>query len=160
MYAGHAEADWPAEPHVVLWHAVTLLREFRGDGHVAVLVSSGLDAMTALITHTATGGGFVEAAAKTLRGWSDEQWAEAVRSVQDAGLIDAAGALTDRGAALRRDLEDATNRLAERPWSHLGLDKANRLHDLGAALTKQVVAAGAFPDGVFAAGRFTNRNEA
>ena len=26
----------PTEPHLVLWHAITLLREYRGDGHIAV----------------------------------------------------------------------------------------------------------------------------
>jgi hypothetical protein len=150
MYAAHAEAPWPDEPHLALWHAATLLREFRGDGHVAVLVSHGLDALTALVTHTATGQGFVEPAAKLLRGWSEEQWAEAVQRTQDAGLIDATGRLTERGTALRRDLEDATNRLAERPWSLLGPDKATRLHDLAVPLTRQVAAAGAFPDDVFA----------
>jgi hypothetical protein len=134
----------------VLWHAATLLREFRGDGHVAVLVTAELDGLTALITHTATGGGFVEPAAKLLRGWSDEQWAEAAERVRADGYIDESGALTDRGIALRQDLEDATNRLAERPWARLGRDNAERLRDLAEAFAKQLVAAGAFPDGVFA----------
>ena len=34
LYAAHAELDWPDEPQLVLWHAVTLLREYRGDGHM------------------------------------------------------------------------------------------------------------------------------
>src|SRR5690349_190520 len=85
MYAAQAALDYPKEPHVVLWHAATLLREFRGDGHVALLVSRSIDPMTALITHTATGSGFFEPAAKLLRGWSDEQWADGVRQVQEAG---------------------------------------------------------------------------
>ncbi|MFD4183649.1 hypothetical protein ACFWPB_21485, partial [Rhodococcus sp. NPDC058514] len=29
LYAGHAEIAWPSEPHLVLWHALTLLREYR-----------------------------------------------------------------------------------------------------------------------------------
>lgn len=157
MYAAHAQLDWPAEPHVALWHAVTLLREFRGDGHVVVLVGHGVDGLPALITHTATGGGFVVPAAKKLRGWSDEQWDEAAERLRQDGVIDEAGRLTRRGTALRQELEDGTNRLAERPWTRLGHDKAERLHDLGAALSKQIVAAGAFPDGIFADPRFTNR---
>ncbi|MEN3271540.1 MAG: hypothetical protein V7636_301, partial [Actinomycetota bacterium] len=31
LFAGHASLPWPEEPHLVLWHAQTLLREFRGD---------------------------------------------------------------------------------------------------------------------------------
>jgi hypothetical protein len=150
MYAAQEALGWPAEPHLILWHAATLLREFRGDGHVAVLVSRGIDPMTALITHTATGGGFVETAAKTLRGWTDEQWAAGVDAAQQAGLLDSDGALTQRGIELREDLEDATNRLAERPWHILGLDNAERLRDLAEGFAKQIVAAGAFPDGIFA----------
>ena len=149
MFTAHAQADWPDEPHVALWHAATLLREFRGDGHLAVLVSRGIDPMIALITHTATGGGFNTASAKLLRGWSDEQWDQAVEQARHDGLLDESGALTDRGTALRTEVEDATNNLAAAPWQALG-DKANRLHDLAARITKQIVAAGAFPDGIWA----------
>jgi hypothetical protein len=148
MYAAHAELDWPAEPHVALWHAAELLREYRGDGHVAVLTSHEIDPMTALITHTATGGGFQVPAAKQLRGWSDEQWARAEQRVREDGLLDDGG-LTERGRALRRELEDATNRLARAPWERLGPDKAERLHGLAARFTERIVAAGAFPDGIF-----------
>jgi hypothetical protein len=157
MYAAQEALGWPAEPHLVLWHAATLLREFRGDGHVAVLVSRGIDAMTALITHTATGGGFAPSAAKSLRGWSDEQWAEGVEQVKRAGLLDTDGNLTQRGIDLREEIEDATNRLAERPWVTLGPEKAERLHDLAETFAKQIVAAGAFPEGIFANPDFTRR---
>jgi hypothetical protein len=150
MYAAQEALGWPEEPHLALWHAATLLREFRGDGHVALLVSRDIDPMTALITHTATGGGFVEPAAKLLRGWSEEQWAEGLARVQQAGLVDGDGKLTEAGVTLRRELEDETNRLTERPWQRLGTDKAERLRDLAEGLAKQIVAAGAYPDGVFA----------
>src|SRR4051794_35291889 len=43
LFAGHAALAWPDEPHLVLWHAQTLLRECRGDGHIAALVAAGLD---------------------------------------------------------------------------------------------------------------------
>ena len=45
-------------PHVQLWHAITLLREYRGDGHIAALSVHGLSGIEALITHVATGTGF------------------------------------------------------------------------------------------------------
>src|SRR5206468_11903930 len=99
MYAAQEALGWPEEPHLVLWHAATLLREFRGDGHVAVLVSRGIEPLTALITHTATGGGFAPPAAKSLRGWSDEQWAAAVDQAQQAGLLDSDGRRTLPGPA-------------------------------------------------------------
>jgi hypothetical protein len=151
LYAAHAEVHWPAEPHLVLWNATTLLREFRGDGHIAALVGSGLSGLGALITHTATGKGFLESAAKAIRGWSDEQWDTEAASLRADGILDAAGGLTEAGARLRADIEDATDRAALAPWLRLGAVKAERLHDLGRRLSRKVVAAGAFPAGVFAA---------
>src|SRR5215203_3803041 len=42
LFAGHASLAWPDEPHLVLWHAQTLLREYRGDNHIAALTVEGL----------------------------------------------------------------------------------------------------------------------
>jgi hypothetical protein len=70
LYAGHAELAWPREHHAQLWHAITLLREYRGDGHIAALVTHGLSGIEALITHVATGTGFDPEFGRRLRGWS------------------------------------------------------------------------------------------
>jgi hypothetical protein len=151
LYAAHANLDWPTEPHLVLWHAISLLREFRGDGHIAALVSNGLDGLPALITHTATGRGFIEDAAKTTRGWSDDEWAVAKQSLVDDGIIED-NALTEKGNQLRQRIEDTTNDLTADVWVKLGPDKASRLHDLGRTFARQVSAAGAFP-GIFSSRR-------
>ena len=34
---------WPDAPQLALWHAVTLLREHRGDGHISALTAAGID---------------------------------------------------------------------------------------------------------------------
>jgi hypothetical protein len=149
LYAAHADLPWPDEPHLVLWHAITLLREHRGDGHVAVLLTAGLSGLEALITHTATGRGFTEAAAKATRGWSDEQWVSATNSLRERGLVDADG-LTEAGVVLRTRIEAATDELAEAPWLALGADATQRLTDIGRALSRAAIAAGAFPAGLFA----------
>lgn len=150
LYAGHAELDWPDEPHLALWHAVTLLREFRGDGHVAVLMVAGVSGLDALVTHTATGRGFTEQAAKATRGWSDEQWAAAVENMSRRGFIAASGALTDDGVAHRAQLEQATDELTMHPWRTLGLERSERLVELGKALSRQLVNGGALSSDVFA----------
>src|SRR3954466_7679971 len=64
LYAGHADQSWPDEPLLQMWHGASLLREYRGDGHIAALVAAGLTGLEALITHTATGRGFTEDGAK------------------------------------------------------------------------------------------------
>lgn len=53
LFAGYASLSWPDEPHLALWHAHYLLREFRGDGHIAVLVAEGLTGHQALALHVA-----------------------------------------------------------------------------------------------------------
>lgn len=150
LYAGHAELDWPDEPHLALWHAVTLLREFRGDGHVAVLMVAGVSGLDALVTHTATGRGFTEQAAKTTRGWSDEQWDAAVARMRERGFIDENGGLTEDGIEHRAEIEQATDDLAAEPWRALGIERTERLIELGKALSRQLVNGGALSSGVFA----------
>ena len=55
LAAGHLDVPWPTAPHLVLWHALSILREHRGDGHIALLVEAGLSGLEALVTATATG---------------------------------------------------------------------------------------------------------
>ncbi|AHH96478.1 hypothetical protein GCM10010174_75180 [Kutzneria viridogrisea] len=150
LYAGHADLEWPEEPHLVYWHAITLLREFRGDGHIAALVQAGLSGIEALIAHTAAGTGFLPEAAKSTRGWSDEQWAAGEESLRAKGLLDADGAPTERGTALRAEVEDHTDRLDLAPWAHLGAERCARLGELAHPITVTALKAGAFPAGVFA----------
>lgn len=152
LFAAHADLAWPDEPHLALWQAITVLREYRGDGHIAALVDAGLTGLEALITHCATGYGFTVPAAKATRGWSDDEWTAAEDGLRERGLLDADG-LTAEGKALRGSVEEATDRMAQRPWLQLGEESTARLTELGRALSKQISAAGAWPDGVFAAAR-------
>ncbi len=55
LFAAHASLPWPDDPLLVLWHAQSLLREFRGDGHIAVLTTEGLSGLEALVVHGGTG---------------------------------------------------------------------------------------------------------
>ena len=87
LYAAHADQPWPEEPVLSLWHGATLLREHRGDGHIACLLRSGMSGLESLVTHTLTGRGFTEAAAKATRGWSDEEWAAAEGGLAERGLV-------------------------------------------------------------------------
>jgi helix-turn-helix protein len=148
LYAGHADQPWPEEPLLSLWHGATLLREHRGDGHIAVLVRHGLSGVEALVTHTVTGRGFTEPAAKATRGWSDEDWAAASAGLTERGLL-ADGDLTDAGRRLRADIEAGTDELSAAPWQHLGAERTARVVALGKGLSARLVAAGAYPAGVF-----------
>ena len=151
LYAGHADLPWPEEPLLELWHGATLLREHRGDGHLAVLLRAGLSGLEALITHTATGRGFTEAAAKASRGWREEEWARACAVLADRGLIDDAG-LTAEGEELRAGIERETDVLSAAPWEHLGPERTARVTELAKGLARALVGNGAFAGGMFVRG--------
>jgi hypothetical protein len=153
LYAGHADLPWPDEPILQLWHGATLLREYRGDGHVAVLATSGLSGLEAHITYTATGRGFTEEMAQALRGWTDEEWGAARAGLVERGLLDDGGALTAGGTLLREELEAETDDLSAAPWDHLGAERTQRVTELGRELSRRMVANGAYPSGVFASRR-------
>ena len=153
LYAGHAGLGWPDAPHVAMWHGLSLLREHRGDGHVAALLTAGLSGIEALVTHTATGRGFVPGFARSSRGWSQPEWDAATGNLAGRGLLEADGVLAPAGRELRAHIEAETDQLATAPWRQLGDQRTEEVIRIGKAMTRAVMAAGAFPaDGVFAAG--------
>ena len=151
LYAAHADLDHPTEPLASLWHSITLLREFRGDGHLAALLAAQMSGLDALISHQATGKGFTQEFARASRGWSAQLWAAGIAGLQERGLLDERGGLTPAGQAAREDVEDRTDEMARGPYESLGQTDLTRLTELGLGLTRRVQAAGAFPAKAFAA---------
>jgi hypothetical protein len=142
LFAGNAALPWPEPPHLQLWHAATLLREHRGDGHIAALVLAGLSGLDASITYVATGKGMSEDLQRQTRGYGEEEWAAAKQRLVDEGLIDTSGALTEQGKALRGGIEAQTDTAAAAPYDHLGPDRTQELIDLtrpwARSVTKQI----------------------
>ncbi|MFI9645401.1 hypothetical protein ACIHAA_03760 [Streptomyces sp. NPDC052040] len=145
LYAAHADLPVPEEPHLALWHAATLLREHRGDGHLAVLLRAELDPLEALVTHSATGKGMSRKWILATRGWSEEELDAARGRLCERGLLGPDGELTEAGTALRRELEEETDRLDRAPYEHLGAEGVGRLMELAGALLTRAQEAGAFP---------------
>jgi hypothetical protein len=142
LFAGHAALPWPDAPHLVLWHAQTLLREYRGDGHVSLLFTEGLDALGALITHSATG--YLPAdALRISRSWSEEEWAAGADRLRTQGWLTNGPdlALSEEGQRRRKAIEDRTDQLAVYPYEAIGEDGCARLRDLAAPLRTRVVEA-------------------
>ncbi len=152
LYAAHADLPVPDAPHLALWHAATLLREHRGDGHLAVLLGAELDPMEALVSHTATGKGMAPKWVMATRGWHREDWDAACGRLRERGLLTAEGELTPEGVALRKEIEASTDRLDTAPYEHLGASGVERLTALGTGLTSTALAAGAFPQSAFGKG--------
>ncbi|GGO37105.1 SCO6745 family protein [Streptomyces lasiicapitis] len=145
LYAAHAALPVPDEPHLAYWHAATLLREHRGDGHLAALLDAELDAVEALVSHTATGKSMTPKWNLNTRGWTQEDWDAAVERLRGRGLVDGTGELTEAGVALRKQIEERTDRLDRAPYEHLGTAGVERLTELGTVFAGAVVQAGAFP---------------
>jgi hypothetical protein len=148
LYAGHADQPWPDEPLLQVWHGASLLREYRGDGHLTALLRADLSGLEALISHTATGRGFLPEAARIGRGWTEEEWAAGCAALDDRGLLDEGG-LTDAGRELRARLEAETDVLSADPWLFLGPERTARVIEIGKALSTRLRAAGAYPENTF-----------
>ncbi|WP_433756259.1 SCO6745 family protein [Nocardia sp. CA-135398] len=142
LFAAHAALPWPDEPHLVLWHAQTLLREYRGDGHVAMLLTEGLDGIEALITHSATGEILPEVL-RASRSWSEADWADGVRRLRERGwLVDDSLALSEHGAERRRAIESRTDELSIYPYEAIGEAGCARLRALASPLAIRVIEGG------------------
>ena len=144
LFAATAKLPWPEQPHLALWHAATLLREFRFGGHCAALMAEGINACEALVTHAATG----EISAQALqssRAWSDEEWAATLQHLRERGWLNEEGTLTEEGKARRDAVEQRTDQLALPPWEHLGEATCKRLRELVRPLSIAITNAGTFP---------------
>ncbi|SDX98327.1 hypothetical protein SAMN05421504_104129 [Amycolatopsis xylanica] len=116
--AANAALPWPSDPVGALWHACTVLREHRGDGHNAVLAAEGIDGVEAHVLRDAADGcrGMVQPA----RGWTDAEWDAALDRLTARGLL-ASGSLTPAGIALRSHIEARTDTLGAVPYASIPL---------------------------------------
>lgn len=141
LAAAHAAVPQPAEPLARLWWAATVLREHRGDGHVAALLTAGVGPCEALVLAAATGtyGPDGGALLRQSRQWSDDDWAAASDRLAERGWLTPDGGLTDAGRAGHQAVEDTTDRLAAAAYAPAAdgdLDRlAAALNPVAAAIT-------------------------
>jgi hypothetical protein len=147
FFASHCHLDWPEEPHLVLWQAITLLREHRGDGHSAAAIAHGLSGLETHVTHAAATNLTSREIVTTRRGWSETDWDAAARRLRERGVLDDAGELTADGRAMRSSVEDATDRAAASAWRGLTSAEEQRLVATGGRLSEAVVASEGLPAG-------------
>ncbi|MEQ0562243.1 hypothetical protein ABJI51_24435 [Amycolatopsis sp. NEAU-NG30] len=143
LAAAWADVPRPADPLGRVWLAATVLREHRGDGHVLAAVHAGLGGLETTLTHIGDGV-LGRADVQPHRGWSDDDWTAALERLQRRGVLDGDGRLTDDGRALRRRIEEDTDRLAAAPLEALG-DDLERLLELAVPLSRAVIDAGVVP---------------
>ena len=93
-----------------LWQLATVLREFHGDAHVAVLTASGINGATA--NALAVAAGLVPPDQQQRRGWDDSAWDDAYEQLHMRGWVDEFRAITEAGRAARARIEETTHRVA------------------------------------------------
>lgn len=142
--AANAALPRPADPLARLWHAATVLREHRGDGHIVALVDAELTGCQALVLRDALYGGRDQL--QPNRGWTDGEWDTAARDLAERGRLDADGRATAEAAEVHRAVEDRTDRLAAQPWSALKPADQARVADLLAPLATAVGAVVPYPN--------------
>jgi len=131
-----------ADPYARLWRAADLVREHRGDGHVATCVAAGLSGCEMnIITELWLGYSLGEYS--NTRGWSREAHEQAVASLTVSGLV-THWEITEDGRAFRTRVEDRTDAAQRTLIRALGHQLAPVLEKVS-AWSDRCIAAGTFP---------------
>ena len=141
LAAAHRDLPVPDDDLGRLWHAATVIREYRGDCHVAVLTAAGLDGATA--NALAVAAGLVPADQRSFRGWTEDEWTDAVGRLGTRAWVDVTGALTDTGRAARAQIEDTTDRVCAAGFDRESTGRAITVEDAIVAIARDVERLGA-----------------
>jgi hypothetical protein len=144
LFAANLALPWPEDPLAALWHATTLLREHRGDGHVAVLAAAGISGRESNVLHSATGA-VPRDYIKRTRHYDDDEWRTCEQSLITRGFLTEAGSLTPAGGALKDHLEAATDTISLRAFEGLDDGELETLLRALTPITKTVIGAGDMP---------------
>jgi hypothetical protein len=141
LFAGYTALESPEEPHLLLWHAATLLREHRGDGHVSALVGEQVDGCEANVLSAASGASTSELQ-RASRQWPDDEWEAAADRLRGRGWLDDDTALTSAGASAKQVVENRTDELATPPLAALDESEQDRLVAIFDRVSRAIVDAG------------------
>jgi hypothetical protein len=143
LAAANASVALPDDPLVALWQQLTVVREWRGDVHIAVLVTNQLGPCECLVFQVTTGR-FPFRIAQATRRWTDDQWAAAADWLAGRGWLAADGTPTPAGVEERERLEAQTDRLCAPIWEPVGDAGAARFAELILPLHNAMQAAGTY----------------
>jgi hypothetical protein len=145
LFAGLASLSWPDEAHMVAWHAFTMLREFRGDTHNAMLVAhrvDGCECNQLMVAATVAGcechqmfstlgsmGSGMAEVSRVTREWPVDEWEAATQRLQDRGILRDDGSISAGGMELHVEIERLTDE-ATATSRDTDLDDVERLAEL------------------------------
>jgi hypothetical protein len=145
LAAAHASVTRPEDALGRLWWAATVLREYRGDSHVALLVAHDLDGAAA--NALAVADGRAPERQREARGWTDDEWGAAFTRLEARGWV-SGRTVTMAGHAFRSDLEDDTDRVSAASFKGDMQALADAAEDSVVDLARAIKATGAvtFPN--------------
>ncbi|MGH3967175.1 MAG: SCO6745 family protein [Mycobacterium sp.] len=144
LFAANLALPWTEDPLAALWHAATLLREQRGDAHVAVLAAAGISGRESNVLHAAASGIPRDYLARS-RDYDEDSWRHHEQQLGARGLFDDDGSLTTAGRALKKRIEATTDELALSALDALADDEVEALFGALTPITRAVIAGGDLP---------------
>jgi hypothetical protein len=141
LYAGLSVLPRPDSLYGGLWHAADLVREHRGDGHIAAWIPHVDSTEITVLTEHAWG--IPPRSYVFTRGWSEEEVDAAYERLRARGLVEGEK-LTAAGAELREQIERTTDLANRAVVERLGA-RAEELLALLGPWARAIVAGGGYP---------------
>ena len=126
LFAALRTVPVPEEPVARLWHAATMLREYRGDGHIAALVAEGIGGTEAHVLHALSMDMPAEKFGR-VHHLPAEQLAAVVEGLRARGLVEDSGWFSDAGRACKARIESLTDELAAPAYERLAPGELDQL---------------------------------
>ncbi len=126
LYAGLRALNIPEEPVARLWHAATLLREHRGDGHNIALLAHGIGGTEAHVLLALSLEMRPEEFGR-IHHLPKAQLAAVIDGLRDRGLVDTTDRFTDTGRDTKERIETLTDQLAAPAYDALSTDELDEL---------------------------------
>jgi hypothetical protein len=142
LFAALRARPRPTDPYARLWRAADLVREHRGDSHIAASVAAGLDPVRMGVL-SELWVGYPLGEYSGTRAWPPEAAAAAVARLQADGLL-ADDTLTVAGRAFREQIEAATDTAQDTLLAAVGNDLKAVVEQTD-VWSQRCVDAGAFP---------------
>ncbi|TQS45284.1 SCO6745 family protein [Cryptosporangium phraense] len=119
MYAGMRTLPIPSDPVARLWHSATVLREHRGDGHIAALLAAGIGGTESHVLAALDMEIYPAESFGRIHHLPKARLRAVMDGLRERGLIDADGRFTDAGRETKRRIEAVTDELAAPPYDGL-----------------------------------------
>ncbi|MBM7857133.1 SCO6745 family protein [Lentzea nigeriaca] len=142
MYAGMRTLPVPGDPVARLWHSATMLREHRGDGHIAALVGARIGGTEAHVLSALAQGIHPPESFGRIHHLPKRRLAAVMAGLRERGLVDADGWFTDAGRETQQRIEALTDDLAAAPYESLSPAELDELITELEPISAKLAAAG------------------